>query len=245
MESTMTGNRIGVGVLLLGIKVGGRKPLDGADADAVGDFHAEGHVGVVVADVDDAAVGGDVLDGDLAAREYLVFNEVAQQGEVLVGDAQDDVGGAGFGVGEPQGAGLFGADGLVAFAVDGTAVGAGFGEAELALDAFEEFWRDGVLELVGDGLGALDGHFEDVDEHALGQPMSAHDVARAGVAFGREDDLFVFGDADEAFFGHALHHAGDGREGGAYFFFDGDAPEVGGEFADVRRDSVLQEDGER
>ena len=70
-----------------------------------------------------------------------------------------------------------GADGLIAFTVDRTSVRARLGEAKLALDALQQLRRDGVFQLVGDRLRALDGHLEDVDEHAFGQPVPANDVA--------------------------------------------------------------------
>mgnify|MGYP002824352291 CR=1 FL=1 len=142
-----------------------------------GDFHAQRNVHVVAAQVHHAAVGRDVLDGDFASGEDLVLHEVAQQGVVLIRHAQDDVGRAGLGVGEAQGAWLLGADGLLSFAVDRTSVRARLGKAKLALDALQQLRRDGVFQLVGDRLRALDGHLEDVDEHAFGQSVPANDVA--------------------------------------------------------------------
>ena len=74
---------------------------------------------------------------------------------------------------------------------DGVAVGAGFGVAEESADALVEFGGDDVLEFAGlrVGFGVVDG--EGVFEEALGEAMTADDVAGALAAGGSEMHVAV------------------------------------------------------
>jgi len=92
---------------------------------------------------------------------------------------------------------------------DGVAVGAGRGMAEEAANALVEFGRDDVLEFAGLTVGFVVVDAERVLEEALGEAMTADDVAGAAFATIGQLDLAIGENVNEA----KVFHAGESTDG--------------------------------
>jgi len=144
----------------------------------------------------DARAGGELcLKGELQELGFLVQDARDFDGDLeRTGDEGDGIAG-----GHMAGGGG-----------DGVAVGVGAGVAEVFVDALEDFFGDGVFEVVGFVVDFGPVEAEHFDEEEFDEAVAAKDVEGELFAAAGESDAAARFVGDESGVGEGLDHGGGG-----------------------------------